>query len=397
VDENSFDRKIFKTLIKDWGCFFDEAVTPEAALTKCRNAKNSTPCFDVILLHKEIKGMGSEALAEKIKAMPGARGMVIIVLASVGKRGDVVRFKNLGVNGYLPKPVRPPELYDCIATALTAEFSGQTEVITRYILNENRKQQVHILLNEPGRINRKMALNILGKSGYRVSAEIDGDRMFESFKTGQYNMILMDIHTPGNMETIQAIRGFEKENKKERVPIIAITDSYLVKDKAGQCNELLDDTLAKPLTPDRLLQTIEKWTWQNEKFLNTQIDGYSQMKSRKGSDTVFDFSSALERAMNDKEFLELLVDTFLAALPGKIDSIKDAVVKEDIPALILLAQSLKESSGSIGAEMIYSAARAIESMGETGDLPLADNRIKQLEIESARFNENISKIEWSKI
>jgi two-component system sensor histidine kinase/response regulator len=397
VDENATDRQVLKTLILDWGCFLDEAATSLAALGKCENTMDKIMPFDVVLLSKEMKGMEGEVLAKQIKANQGSANTIIIVLASMGKRGDVARLQRAGVRGYLPKPVRPRELYDCIATALATKNSGQKEMITRHTLNENKKQHVHILLYEPGRINRKIVLNILGKSGYSVKVEIDGNRVFETFKTGQYNMVLMDINTPGNMDTVQNIRSFEKKHNKERVPIIAITDSFMAGENAGLVMEYMDDSLAKPLTPEGLLQTIEKWTWQDEKFLTAHIDGYSRMKFRKNQDTVFNFTSTLERAMDDRDFLEMLVNEFMADLPGKIDGIKDAVLKKDIPALIIKAQSLKGSSANMGADMINAAALSIEKMGEVGDLDLAEKRIKHLETVSRLFKEHIGQIEWSKM
>jgi HPt (histidine-containing phosphotransfer) domain-containing protein len=101
--------------------------------------------------------------------------------------------------------------------------------------------------------------------------------------------------------------------------------------------------------------------------------------------------------MDDRDFLEMLVNEFMADLPGKIDGIKDAVLKKDIPALIIKAQSLKGSSANMGADMINAAALSIEKMGEVGDLDLAEKRIKHLETVSRLFKEHIGQIEWSKM
>ena len=73
-------------------------------------------------------------LAKTIMGFPWARDILIIMLASLGKPGDVVRLRKMGLNGYLPKPIKPSELYDCIATAMAVKYWGQKQMITRHIL-----------------------------------------------------------------------------------------------------------------------------------------------------------------------------------------------------------------------------------------------------------------------
>jgi HPt (histidine-containing phosphotransfer) domain-containing protein len=149
--------------------------------------------------------------------------------------------------------------------------------------------------------------------------------------------------------------------------------------------------------PEKLLASIETWTWQNEVFLGAHIGGYSRMKFKKNQTLVFNLKAALERAMDDKGFLEMLVTEFMASLSTKIAVIKKAVRAKDVGTLILAAQSLKGSSANMGADMIKAAAQAIENMGEAGDLSRAENKIHCLENESERFKVHVTAIEWSEI
>ncbi len=394
VDENITDRLVLKSLILDWGCLFDGAGTSEEALEKLKHSKERTPCCDIILLNLELPG--GEALAKKAKTLPWARNLVIIVLASMGKQGDVARLNKIGVNGYLPKPIKPQELYDCIATALTARNLGQ-EMITRHTLTENRKQQVKILLIEENRVNRKIILNILGKSGYSPKAKSTMDNVFKRFKTGKFNLILLDIDSPESGGLLNTIRQYETKEKQKRIPIIAMTTPPLDEKWQEGFQKDVEDCLLKPVTPELLLASIETWTWRNENFLRAQVGGYFHMKLQKKQGIVFNLKAALERAMGDKEFLEMLVTEFTASLPSKIELIKKAVSEKKLDAVILAAQSLKGSSANMGANMIKAAAQAVERMGEKGDLGLAENRINRLMNESERFIEHIHTIEWSEV
>ncbi|MBA3009578.1 MAG: response regulator [Proteobacteria bacterium] len=397
VDENPMDRRVFKTLSKDWDCLFDEADTPEAALEKLKGATDKNPPFDIIVLNMDLPGMGGELLAKTIMGFPWAMDILIIMLASLGKPGDVVRLRKLGLNGYLSKPIKPSELYDCIATAMAVKYRGQKQMITRHLLQENKKQQVKILLVESGRAIRKSILNILNKSGYSATSKTDLGSAFKAFQTGAYNLVLLDIDLSSSMDMVQTMRQYEKQEKMGWVPIIAMAENPGENQAKGLHRVSMDACLSKPILPADLIKAIETWTWQNEGFLRAHVGGYSRIKSKKNQGIVFNLKVALERAMDDKKFLEMLVNEFVATLPEKIEAIRKAVFKKDTEAVITAAQSLKGSSGNMGADTIKEAAQAIETMGEAGDLGLAGNRITQLENESGRFKEYVNTIKWSEV
>jgi PAS domain S-box-containing protein len=395
VDDNITDRRVLKNFILDWGCLFDEASTRETALEKLKAPKNKECPFDIVLLNMDLPGMGGQFLVEKIKTLPKARDLLMVILASVGKKGDVERLKKIGVHGYLPKPIKPQELYDCIATGFAVKNLGLDEMITRHVLRENKKQHVRILLVEQGRVNRKIVLNICGKSGYRIKAKTGTDLAMDAFKTGEYNLILLDMDGSDSQGLIQAIRQNEKQGNKRAVSIIAMTENPRGNENPPGAN--VEDCLSKPLTPERLLASIETWTWKNEDFLRDHVGGYSRMKSQKKKGIVFNMKAALDRAMDDKAFLEMLVVEFMASLPKRIDAIKKAFLKKDQNALIMAAQSLKGSSANMGADMITSVVQSIEIMGEEGDLGLVEKRITQLVNESGRFKEHVTTIKWDEI
>jgi CheY-like chemotaxis protein/HPt (histidine-containing phosphotransfer) domain-containing protein len=410
VDENITDRRVLKSFILDWGCLYDEASTQETALEKLMASKSHECTFDIVLLNMDLPGMGGESLVEKINALPGTGDLLMVMLASVGKKGDVERLKKIGVHGYLPKPIKPQELYDCIATGFAVKKLGQDEMITRHVLRENKKQHVKILLVEPGRVNREIVLNICGKSGYRIKAKTETNLAMEAFKTGRYNLILLDMDAPDRQKLIHAIRQYERQGNKRAVSIIAMTDRSMpdqsmpdqsITDKPMENENFpganVADCLSKPLTPERLLASIETWTWKNEDFLRNHVGGYSRMKSQKKKGIVFNMKAALDRAMDDKAFLEMLVIEFVGSLPNRIDAIRNAVLKKDLNAVIITAQSLKGSSANMGADMILAVTQAIETMGEEGDLSVVENRITQLVNEASRFKEHVTTIKWDEI
>ena len=91
---------------------------------------------------------------------------------------------------------------------------------------------------------------------------------------------------------------------------------------------------------------------------------------------------------NDPEFVDELVDEYLAEAPQLAAAIRTALDAGDADGLVLPAHTLKGTSLSLGGARVAEIARAIEERGRAGDLDgvdamLADLEIARLELEAA--------------
>jgi two-component system, sensor histidine kinase and response regulator len=102
----------------------------------------------------DLDGFGS---AEMIKKRPELGTTMIMMLSSVGHRGDGNRFRELGVASYLTKPVRQSVLLDAMLSVLAAKDSppDRQVLVTRHTLNE-RRRSLRILLAEDNAVNRRL-------------------------------------------------------------------------------------------------------------------------------------------------------------------------------------------------------------------------------------------------
>jgi two-component system sensor histidine kinase/response regulator len=69
---------------------------------------------------------------------PGSAGMKVIALTYAGQRGDALRCKQLGIAGYLLKPIIHSDLLECISEVLS-QNEGSTSLVTRHSLREARR------------------------------------------------------------------------------------------------------------------------------------------------------------------------------------------------------------------------------------------------------------------
>ena len=119
---------------------------------------------------------------------------------------------------------------------------------------------LRILLTEDSPDNCTITLAYLADAPYVVEIAENGAVACEMFKTGQYDLVLMDRQMPvmDGLTATRAIRAWEQENGRVPTPIIALTASALKSDReiclAAGCTAFL----TKPIRQSVLLHAIRE-------------------------------------------------------------------------------------------------------------------------------------------
>ncbi|MFC1499809.1 response regulator, partial [Candidatus Zixiibacteriota bacterium] len=202
-----------------------------------------------------------------IKADSMLADIKLVLLTSMGQRGDAQKMKEIGFEAYLTKPIRMTQLYDALLQVMskqvpdsTDDAPSETPIITQYSLKE-RKQKVRILLAEDNPVNQKVASIMLEKAGYQVDVADNGQEAMEALERSSYTMVLMDVQMPemDGFEATAAIREKE-EQSGQHLPIIAMTAHAMEGDRERCLDAGMDDYLAKPIQPKELMAVLEKWS-----------------------------------------------------------------------------------------------------------------------------------------
>jgi two-component system, sensor histidine kinase and response regulator len=137
VDDNEINRLVFHRMTSAWGLIPAEAADGEEALIKAEKAFESGNPFRLMLVDLHMPDMDGFEVAKKIKKTSFGADVRIILLASVGQKGDVPRCEEVGISAYLPKtPVKPSEILDATIMTLGRETCEEIPVITRYTIQE---------------------------------------------------------------------------------------------------------------------------------------------------------------------------------------------------------------------------------------------------------------------
>ena len=144
--------------------------------------------------------------------------------------------------------------FDCTFQAATTsqEFLDNTD--------EDRIPKIHlnILAAEDNVVNQKLLTKILETAGHKVTIATDGIEAVELFDGNEFDIILMDIQMPrlDGVDATRKIRLIEGEQRRKKIPIIAVTAHALQGDRERYLSNGMDGYLAKPINRDNLLQLI---------------------------------------------------------------------------------------------------------------------------------------------
>jgi len=121
------------------------------------------------------------------------------------------------------------------------------EISSTSIDDDQWRKDLSILLVDDNLINRKVALGVLKRLGFKADIATDGFEAVTAFSEGKYDLILMDCMMPG-MDGYQATKKIRKlEMGMTHIPIIAMTANAMKGDRERCIQSGMDDYVPKPV------------------------------------------------------------------------------------------------------------------------------------------------------
>ena len=272
VDVNATNRTLMSTLLNSWGCRFETAADSETALLLLRKAVEDGDPFRIALLDQMMQGIDGLETGRRIKADPLLKSTLMIMVKSLGKRGDAALLEQVGFTGYLTKPVRQSQLYDCIALVLnranqslpkqSPDVSGTAQgIVTRHTIAEISKHTHRILLAEDNIINQKVAQALLNNLGYKADVVSNGLEAVRALELIKYDLVLMDCMMPvmDGFEATAVIRDVYSTVLNHAIPIVAMTANAMTKDREDCLKAGMNDYMSKPVKKVELAELFAKW------------------------------------------------------------------------------------------------------------------------------------------
>jgi len=320
-------------------------------------------------------------------------GTRMVLLTSLGQRGDSRRFDKIGFDAYLTKPVRSFELKAVLSNVLAARGKEDPEprtITTRHTVREMQNlfadRGARILLAEDNITNQQVALGILKKLGLRADAVADGREALEALGAIPYDLVLMDVQMPDmdGLETTRQIRNPQSPILNRNIPIIAMTAHAMAGDREKCLKAGMNDYVAKPIDPMALAHALEKW-------LPISLDGTQQKKDPSEKETpssgeneiptsqIFDRAAMLERLMGDEDLAKTILAGFMEDMPRQMAALRSFVENGQAEQAGAQAHKLKGAAGNIGGPALHEVAYAMEKAGKAGEMDVLMQLMPELE------------------
>ncbi len=388
VDDNATNREMLCAQLAALGIMTDESPDGINALAMLRQARTSGQAYNLAILDMLMPGLDGEALGKEICSDEGLKDTAMVMMTSIGRRGDARRLEDIGFAAYLTKPVRQSDLFDCLSIAMAqsnaeksaARSRGRHAIVTRHSVRELRKYHARVLLAEDNLINQQVAMGLLKKFNVSVEVANNGQQALNALKSGHFDLVLMDVQMPemDGFEATHIIRKYSPVVINPNIPIIAMT-AHTAQEDRNRCTKAgMNDYLSKPLDPELLLEMLKKWLPEKKKVKHDSIIPKIKEESVT-SEPVFDREGMMSRLMGDEHLARVLISTFLSDMPKQFETLKQYLAENDCDGATRQAHTIKGAAANLGAIALSHIAAAIETAGKSGDCEQMETMLPELE------------------
>jgi len=266
VDDNSVNIQVLKGQLEYWGMKVDSALSAKEALEILK-----TNTYDIALLDMHMPDMDGEELGYLIREDKKFEDMKMVMMTSLGNRGDASRYADIGFDAYFPKPTTTKDLFHALNVLVDdGEVLYRAEpLVTHDYLNtleveeEIEWGEVNILLVDDNMTNLLVANGILEEIGLEADTAKDGLKALDMLLNEDinYDIVLMDCQMPemDGYDATRAIRAGQGGDRYKNIPVIAMTANAMQGDREKCEAAGMDDYITKPINPDTLKDTLKKY------------------------------------------------------------------------------------------------------------------------------------------
>jgi CheY-like chemotaxis protein/HPt (histidine-containing phosphotransfer) domain-containing protein len=426
VDDNATNREILTARMTSWGMRSSEAEDGPKALLSLYQALDENDPFLIAVIDMQMPGMDGDALGRTIRADERLANTQMVMLTSMGTRGDARHFKEIGFAAYMNKPIRHHELKAVLTLALTDRDKVEPEpqpITTRHTALETLNnlfagRKARILMAEDNITNQQVALGILKKLGLRADAVANGAEALRALEILPYDLVLMDVQMPemDGIEATKRIRNYKLTTRNEKayvegvvhsplithrsllspsIPIIAMTAHAMKGDRERFLEAGMNDYITKPVSPQALAGVLDLWLPKSndEKkmvVVNDERERIKKSETEKDeaqSSLIFDREGMLARLMDDEELARMIIKGFLEDIPRQILALKGYIEAGDIPNAERQAHTIKGASANVGGDAMLAVALGMELAGKAGDLNAVKSSMAELEVQFVLLNQ----------
>jgi CheY-like chemotaxis protein len=374
VDDNETNRRILREMLAAEGVKVDEASMANDGLATLRRAAQTRAPYDLAILDVQMPDMDGFQLATAVRQDKALTRTKLLMLTSAGQRGDGERCRELGIRGYLTKPLSRADLLEALGTVLAgpAEEAGTPDVVTRHTIAESRAS-LRVLLAEDNPVNQQVAVAMLVKRGHEVHVVGNGREAVDAVAGREYDVVLMDIQMP-EMDGFEATKAIRATPRGATLPIVAMTAHALSGERERCLSHGMTDYLAKPFRAHELFTLVEQLPAGGGP--TAEPTAPASMPTAPPVD-LEGFRTMLREA-GAEEALYSILDTFLRHAPERLATLATAAASGSGIEIAKAAHVFRGAAATIGARQLAELLERVETTGRAGELEQARDYFEQV-------------------
>ena len=230
--------------------YFGMRYTDFREASELQQLMNQKKCPALIM---DFDRMGSD-LREGLEHLPNDD---LYLLARVSSRQELEPY-GLPKENILYKPLTYGKLMGMLRSVAKHELETQKVSTAPKV---HTKYAGKVLVVEDNIINQKLVKNILEGLGLDVEIANNGLEAFEMRRSGDYDLIFMDIQMPvmNGIEATHEILEYEEDEEEPHIPIVALTANALKGDRERFLAEGMDEYISKPIEMSELIYILNKF------------------------------------------------------------------------------------------------------------------------------------------
>jgi PAS domain S-box-containing protein len=248
-----------------------------------------------------------------------------------------------------------------------------------------------ILVAEDNPTNQNVILQQLALLGFAADVTSDGREALERWRSGDYALLLTDLHMPkmDGYELAAAIRA--EETSARHIVIIAWTANAITGEELHCLDVGMDDYLSKPTPLANLKAMLKKWL-SNTESTSQQADADSLSKVSITSTTQGATSKPLDVSVlaalvgDNPEVINEFLQDFRSSATQIAAEIQTAYAAGQTVQVGALAHKLKSSALAVGALELGELCAVIEQAGKAGQIEVLASLLSHFKVKMTAVN-----------
>lgn len=364
-DDNDTARMILREMLES---MMFQVTVVSSGIDAIKEIGEKRDGFDLVIIDWRMPELDGLETSRIILSEKQIKTPTIIMVTSFGREEIAQRAHEIGIKGFITKPVSSSLLFDSIMEVFGKQgFAGRNrnEKSNRFARELEAIKGSRILLTEDNEINQQVATEFLEDKGFVVEIADNGEAALQKVKLAgspsPYAVILMDLQMP-IMDGYTSTREIRKHSEYIDLPIIAMTADAMLGIKEKCLEAGMQDYITKPIDPEELFGALVKWIKpaQAGAVAETVPNPETLATVTVPEFVNLDTGEGLLRVNNNPKLYLKLLRKFRDTNLNTMATLNRAIAEGDSELAIRTAHTVKGVSSHLGAKAVNSIALELE-------------------------------------